>query len=137
MVFLLGLSFSFLNATPWQQAQSFSVSTHPVSAVWVHFGSHAQSSKPIKSELNYITNAMFVAPVSWRYLSLLQFSSEHFPAEYALAFEIFAPPAIKLTKNYRPLLNPNLSWVLSKNSVPSRLNAWKETNIIYRQIQQA
>lgn len=79
----------------------------------------------------------FTAPVSSRYLSLIQFSFEGFQADYVLAFEINAPPSILLDKNYKVPFSPSLNWVLSKGSTPSRLNAWKESNIIYRQIQQA
>ena len=133
----IGLSFSLLHSTSWSLTQSHASINHYSHYSLVHLNSSVHSFDPIKSELHYSNDAKFVTPISWRYLSLLQFSSEHFPAEYALASEIFVPPALKLAKNYRPLFNPSLNWVLSKNSIPSRLNGWKETNIIYRQIQQA
>ena len=106
----IGLSFVVLQSTSWNLNQSHSAINHQTSHSLVHLDLGAYSSNPIKSELHFSNDAKFVTPISWRYLSLLQFSSEYFPAEYALAFEILAPPAIKLTKNYRPLFNPSLNW---------------------------
>ncbi|RYV00669.1 hypothetical protein SOPP22_17845 [Shewanella sp. OPT22] len=98
---------------------------------------HMVKSKPVKSKIHINDDMKFTAPVSSRYLSLIQFSFEGFQADYVLAFEINAPPSILLDKNYKVPFSPSLNWVLSKGSTPSRLNAWKESNIIYRQIQQA
>ncbi|MBM7073848.1 hypothetical protein JQC92_17715 [Shewanella sp. 202IG2-18] len=102
-----------------------------------HFDLHFIKSEPVKSKIHFNDDLKFTAPISLRYLSLIQFSFEGAQADYVLAFEINAPPSSQLDKNYKVPFSPSLNWVLSKGSTPSRLNAWKESNIIYRQIQQA
>ncbi len=132
-----GLSFALSHCASRTVNQPRPLAGHHTGFARVHSVPAAGSSTPVKSEPRYSTGAGFVTPLSRRYLSLLRFNSGHFPGEYLLAYEIPAPAAPQFAKNYRPSVNPALNWVLFSDSVPSRVNAWKETNIIYRHIQQA
>ncbi|WP_133309314.1 hypothetical protein [Parashewanella curva] len=79
----------------------------------------------------------FIYTNSLRYLSLVQFSHDNIHPEYQLLSEVDLPPAPLLSKGYQSQFNQQLDWLLTHQAHPTRLNSWKESNLIYRFIQQA
>ncbi|WP_170308322.1 hypothetical protein [Parashewanella tropica] len=102
----------------------------PVSLVKIH-------QLELEQFLHDTNNTQFIPTNSLRYLSLVQFSHDDIHPEYQLLSEVDLPPAPLLNKGYQALFNQQLDWLLTYQTQPTRLNGWKESNLIYRFIQQA
>jgi hypothetical protein len=74
---------------------------------------------------------LYVPTYNARYISIAQHDREHIRPLYLLAFEFISPPVPSLTIGYQVNFSPQLDWVLSAASPPSRLSAWKDSNLLY------
>jgi hypothetical protein len=83
------------------------------------------------SEHSSSNDIHFVPTYSARYLSIVQYQSDELKPNYLLAYEFFSPPVPSLTIGYQINFSPQLDWVLSTASAPSRLSAWKESNLLF------
>ncbi|WP_101085761.1 hypothetical protein [Shewanella sp. ALD9] len=98
-------------------------STNPVSEKSV--------SERSVSENSSSNDIHFVPTYSARYLSIVQYQSDESKPNYLLAYEFVSPPVPSLTIGYQINFSPQLDWVLSTASAPSRLSAWKESNLLF------
>ncbi|WP_351009553.1 hypothetical protein [Shewanella sp. S1-58-MNA-CIBAN-0166] len=98
-------------------------STNPVSEKSV--------SERSVSENSSSNDIHFVPTYSARYLSIVQYQSDESKPNYLLAYEFISPPIPSLTIGYQINFSPQLDWVLSTASAPSRLSAWKESNLLF------
>ena len=83
------------------------------------------------SEHSSSNDIHFVPTYSARYLSIVQYQSDELKPNYLLAYEFVSPPVPSLTIGYQINFSPQLDWVLSTASAPSRLSAWKESNLLF------
>jgi hypothetical protein len=83
------------------------------------------------SENSSSNDIHFVPTYSARYLSIVQYQSDESKPNYLLAYEFVSPPVPSLTIGYQINFSPQLDWVLSTASAPSRLSAWKESNLLF------
>jgi hypothetical protein len=98
-------------------------STNPVSEKSV--------SERSVSENSSSNDIHFVPTYSARYLSIVQYQSDESKPNYLLAYEFVSPPVPSLTIGYQINFSPQLDWVLSTASAPSRLSAWKDSNLLF------
>jgi hypothetical protein len=73
----------------------------------------------------------YVPTYSARYISIAQHQSDESKPNYLLVYEFISPPVPSLTIGYQINFSPQLDWVLSTASAPSRLSAWKESNLLF------
>ncbi|MGX9462516.1 hypothetical protein ACWXWU_14960 [Shewanella sp. A14] len=73
----------------------------------------------------------YVPTYSARYVNLAQHQPDEVSPHYSLAFEFFSPPVPSLTIGYQVNFSPQLDWILSASSAPSRISAWKESNQLF------
>jgi hypothetical protein len=83
------------------------------------------------SEHSSSNDIHFVPTYSARYLSIVQYQSDELKPNYLLAYEFVSPPVPSLTIGYQINFSQQLDWVLSTASAPSRLSAWKESNLLF------
>ena len=83
------------------------------------------------SENSSSNDIHFVPTYSARYLSIVQYQSDESKPNYLLAYEFVSPPVPSLTIGYQINFSQQLDWVLSTASAPSRLSAWKESNLLF------
>jgi hypothetical protein len=74
---------------------------------------------------------LYVPTYNARYISIAQHNREQTKPLYLLAFEFNSPPVPSFTIGYQVNFSPQLDWVLSSASPPSRLSAWKDSNLLY------
>jgi hypothetical protein len=74
---------------------------------------------------------LYVPTYNARYISIAQHDREKTKPLYLLAFEFNSPPVPSFTIGYQVNFSPQLDWVLSAASPPSRLSAWKDSNLLY------
>lgn len=73
---------------------------------------------------------------NFRYASILQFSEASIQPHYRLFSEIPLPKNPILMADYQVNFGQQLDWLLSHDHNSSRLSSWKDSNLIYRFIQQ-
>lgn len=88
------------------------------------------STNSISAESNS-KDIHYVPTYSSRYISIVQHESDELKPNYLLAYEFISPPVPSLTIGYQINFSPQLDWVLSTASAPSRLSAWKESNLLF------
>ena len=77
-------------------------------------------------------DSKFVPLISQRLINFAQHEPLHNEPDYRLAFEFIMPLAPSFTIGYRIDFAQVLDWSLQIRQTPSRLSAWKETNLLYR-----
>ncbi|MGI2168752.1 hypothetical protein ACROAE_00915 [Shewanella sp. MF05960] len=73
----------------------------------------------------------YVPTYSARYINLAQHQPDEVNPNYLLAYEFVSPPIPSLEIGYQVNFSPQLDWVLSSASGPSRISAWKESNLLF------
>lgn len=73
----------------------------------------------------------YVPTYSARYINLAQHQADDVNPNYVLAYEFVSPPIPSLEIGYQINFSPQLDWVLSSASGPSRISAWKESNQLF------
>ncbi|MCL1078367.1 hypothetical protein L2734_09325 [Parashewanella spongiae] len=86
--------------------------------------------------LHLVTDMEHVSTFSWRYISVLQFSEANTYPIYELISEVLTPPIPLLMVGYQVNFGQQLDWPLEHEHNSSRLSNWKDSNLIYRFIQQ-
>ncbi|MCL1104286.1 hypothetical protein [Shewanella algicola] len=64
-------------------------------------------------------------------INLAQHQADDVNPNYVLAYEFVSPPIPSLEIGYQINFSPQLDWVLSTASGPSRMSAWKESNQLF------
>lgn len=83
------------------------------------------NSQPTSNDIHYVPT------YSARYINLAQHQPEEVNPNYLLAYEFVSPPVPSLEIGYQINFSPQLDWVLSATSGPSRISAWKESNLLF------
>ncbi|GGP80378.1 hypothetical protein [Shewanella ulleungensis] len=83
------------------------------------------NSQPTPNDIHYVPT------YSARYINLAQHQSDEVNPNYLLAYEFVSPPVPSLEIGYQINFSPQLDWVLSATSGPSRISAWKESNLLF------
>ncbi len=73
----------------------------------------------------------YVPTYSARYINLAQHQPDEVNPRYVFAFEFVSPPIPILQIGYQINFSPQLDWVLTAASGPSRISAWKESNQLF------
>lgn len=73
----------------------------------------------------------YVPTYSARYINLAQHQPDDVNPTYLLAYEFVSPPIPSLEIGFEVNFSPQLDWVLSAASGPSRISAWKESNLLF------
>lgn len=73
----------------------------------------------------------YVPTYSARYINLAQHQPDEVNPSYLLAYEFVSPPIPSMEIGYQINFSPQLDWVLSAASGPSRISAWKESNLLF------
>jgi hypothetical protein len=73
----------------------------------------------------------YVPTYSARYINLAQHQPDEVNPRYVFAFEFVSPPIPILQIGYQINFSPQLDWVLTATSGPSRISAWKESNQLF------
>ncbi|AZG72469.1 hypothetical protein [Shewanella livingstonensis] len=89
------------------------------------------SSTNSVSEQSNPNDIHYVPTYSARYISIAQHEPDESKPNYLLAYEFISPPVPSLTIGYQINFSPQLDWVLSTASAPSRLSGWKESNLLF------
>ncbi|WP_137226229.1 hypothetical protein [Shewanella sp. MEBiC00475] len=89
------------------------------------------SSTNVISEPPNSNDVHYVPTYSARYISIAQHQPDETNPNYVLAYEFVSPPVPSLTIGYQINFSPQLDWTLSTASAPSRLSAWKESNLLF------
>lgn len=73
----------------------------------------------------------YVPTYSARYINLAQHQPDEVNPRYVFAYEFVSPPIPILQIGYQINFSPQLDWVLTAASGPSRISAWKESNQLF------
>lgn len=73
----------------------------------------------------------YVPTYSARYINLAQHQPDEVNPRYVFAYEFVSPPIPILQIGYQINFSPQLDWVLTATSGPSRISAWKESNQLF------
>lgn len=73
----------------------------------------------------------YVPTYSARYINLAQHQPDEVNPSYVFAYEFVSPPIPILQIGYQTNFSPQLDWVLTATSGPSRISAWKESNRLF------